>query len=138
LGLRCFVAVLRFMCEGPCLLGILRAYKATENFGRGRVGGGRGAGFQHSLAGLRSASLPFDQFTSRRRTDQPTRRPSLSMSNCPSSLWNGPGGKRSSRSRTASLGRHRRTPLIFKYSIKNPDELVRKHLKADTVGRSAI
>jgi hypothetical protein len=43
-----------------------------------------------------------------------------------------------SRSRTASLGRHRRTPLIFKYPIKNPDELVRKHLKADTVGRSAI
>ena len=53
LGLRCFVAVLRFVCEGPCLLGILRAYKATENFGRGRVGGGRGTGFQHSLAGIR-------------------------------------------------------------------------------------
>ena len=33
------------------------------------------------------------------------------MSNSPSSLWNGPGGKRSSRSRTASLGRHSRTPL---------------------------
>jgi hypothetical protein len=41
LGLRCFVAVLRFMCEVPCLLEILRAYKATENFGRGRVGGRR-------------------------------------------------------------------------------------------------
>ena len=59
LGLRCFVAVLRFMCEGPCLLGILRAYKATENFGRGRVGGGRGTGFQPSLAALRNVSRWF-------------------------------------------------------------------------------
>ena len=42
--------------KGPCLLGILRAYKATENFGRGRVGGGRETRFQHSLAGIRSGT----------------------------------------------------------------------------------
>jgi hypothetical protein len=47
------------MCEGPCLLGFLRACKATENFGRGRVGGGRGTGFQPSLAALRSVSRWF-------------------------------------------------------------------------------
>jgi len=48
-----------------------------ENGCLGDDGGGRGTGIQHSLAALRMTSLLFDQFTSRRRTDQPMRRPSF-------------------------------------------------------------
>jgi hypothetical protein len=55
--------------------GFLRACKATEDFGRGRVGGGRGAGFQPSLAELQATSQLFNQFTSRRRTDLPNAAP---------------------------------------------------------------
>jgi hypothetical protein len=38
-------------------------------------GGGRETGFQHSLAEFRATSLLFNQFTSRRRTDQPNAAP---------------------------------------------------------------
>ena len=40
-----------------------------------------------------------------------TRRPCASINGDPSSLARGPGGMRSSRSSTVSLGRQRRTPL---------------------------
>jgi hypothetical protein len=42
-------AVRRFAREGPCLLGISARHKPAENFGRGRTGGGKRAGFKPSL-----------------------------------------------------------------------------------------
>ena len=45
------------------------------------------------------------------RPPQPTRCPSASMISSPSSFASGPGGRRSRRSSTSSLGRHSLTPF---------------------------
>jgi hypothetical protein len=110
LGLRCFVAVRRFMCEGPCLLGIFPRLKGDREFWT-RTRWRRERNWIPTFSRRIANDFGALRFNSPQgRPNPPTQHPSLSMSNSPSSLWNGPGGKGSSRSRTASLGRHSRTP----------------------------
>jgi hypothetical protein len=78
LGLNHIMPPRRVCRKGLFDWGFFRACKATENFGQGCVGGGRGTGSQHSIPGIRSSTYDHGEgtqiTTKRRRIAQKIRR----------------------------------------------------------------